>query len=174
LASTGLTKVTCSNAGQRLILILDTISGGSSKGDLSFIVKGITNPSSKRPSSPVSLASVSDSNNNGVMSFNVLTNQVKFTNYNPANILTYSLYQDNLALEVQATYRIEFIPTNKIGPDGAMIITWPSQVGIGNNVKVLVTTNQKRSPKIAINTGARTLTITDITSGITGGYNGMV
>jgi len=116
---------------------------------------------------------VSDSNNNGVMIYNYAI-PVKFTNLNPANILTYSLYQDNLALEVQATYRIEFIPTNKIGPEGAMIITWPSQVGIGNNVKVLVTTNQKRSPKIAINTGARTLTITDITSGITGGYNGMV
>lgn len=106
-------------------MILDTINGGSSK-DLSFIVKGITNPSSKRPSSAVSLASVSDSNSNAVMSFNVLTNQVKFTNSNPANILKYSLYQDNLALEVQATYRIEFVPTNKIGPDGAMIITWPS------------------------------------------------
>jgi hypothetical protein len=39
---------------------------------------------------------------------------------------------------------------------------------------VLVTTNQKRSPVIAINTGARTLTITNIATGITGGYNGMV
>jgi hypothetical protein len=66
------------------------------------------------------------------------------------------------------------VPTNKIGPDGAMKITWPSQVGISNNIKVLVTTNQKRSPVIAINTGSRTLTITNITSGITGGYNGMV
>ena len=68
-------------------------------------------------------------------------NQVKISNQRPANILRYSLYQDNLALEVQATYRIEFVPTNKIGPDGAMIITWPSQVGIRNNIKVLVTTN---------------------------------
>ena len=99
---------------------------------------------------------------------------LKITNLNPAKILRYSLYQDNLALEVQATYRIEFVPTNKIGVDGAMRITWPSQVGIGNNVKVLVTTNQKRSPVIAINTGLRTLTITNIATGITGGYNGMV
>jgi hypothetical protein len=66
------------------------------------------------------------------------------------------------------------VPTNKIGPDGAMKIIWPSQVGISNNIKVLVTTNQKRSPVIAINTGSRTLTITNITSGIRGGYNGMV
>jgi hypothetical protein len=51
---------------------------------------------------------------------------LKITNSNPANILKYSLYQDNLALEVQATYRIEFVPTNKIGSDGAMRITWPS------------------------------------------------
>jgi hypothetical protein len=51
---------------------------------------------------------------------------LKITNLIPAKILRYSLYQDNLALEVQATYRIEFVPTNKIGSDGAMRITWPS------------------------------------------------
>ena len=83
---------------------------------------------------------MTDSNNNGVMKYNS-PSPLFFRNDNPANILRYSLYQDNLALEVQATYRIEFVPTNKIGIDGSMKITWPSQVGIGNNVKVLVTTN---------------------------------
>ena len=107
---------------------------------------------------------------------------MKFSNSTPskvttgaaANILTYSLYQDNLGLEASATYRIEFLPTNKIGDDGTMIITWPSQVKIDARAKVLVTTNQKRSPDVTIDTGARTITITKAFSSISGGYAGLV
>jgi hypothetical protein len=49
----------------------------------------------------------------------------KVTTTSAANILAYSLYQDNLGLDAFATYRIEFLPTNKIGEDGAIVITWP-------------------------------------------------
>lgn len=82
-----------------------------------------------------------------------------------ANILTYSLYQDNLDAGATATYRITFTPSNAISSDGSIVVIWPSQVTIYSNVSCSVTTtNKKYTDKCTISTAKRTITILDVFS----------
>ena len=172
--SIGFTSISCVSSGQNLIVTMTTLTTNKFTGSLKFTLKGVKNaPSTARQPG---FTNVYFTDASGLSVQQLISNAAASIDQTTkaANLLKYSLYQDNLQMGAMATYKIEFTPTNSIGSAGSIVITWPPQVSINSTAGCQVTTNTKQSNLCTIDPTRSTITIQGAFTPFTSGYTGSV
>lgn len=153
---------------------MTTLSTNKFIGSLKFTLKGVKNaPSTAKQPGFTNVYFTDSSGFNVQQLISGAAASIDQTT-KAANILKYSIYQDNLQMGAMATYRIEFTTTNSIGSGGSIVITWPAQVVINSTASCQVTTNTKQSNLCTIDPTKSTITIQNAFTSSTSGYAGVV
>lgn len=94
-----------------------------------------------------------------------------------AEIVKYTLAQDDVRFDDIATYTVKFTPVNSIPPKGSIQITWPQQVTVTSDFVCKVTTNKVHEDSesmCSLNAGSRTLTIKNAFKEVSGFFGNEV
>lgn len=155
------------------ILLVTFNSVTSASSTYGFKINSIKNPPSTTPiAKAITSAVFSDGFNNQLMSM-PSTVSVQLQNTQP-NYLSATLTQSTLAFNTSAVYTIVVKPTNSIGVQGSIIITWPMQLTIptGSSCQMSAQSPAACTP----NSLTRTITVSGIfgNSGSKIPYSGLI
>lgn len=170
-----ISTMSCSVSGQILTVTLTTLTTSPNTGTFQFTIANITNPPSTRVSTVLDSVSYVDSSAYKIMNM-VSTKVVSLQTTLAANMLGYKITQGRLDYDSTTTHTLTLFPYNRIGADGSLIITWPTQVTITSGVSCTVTTNNQYSANCIIDTTKRTISITKVFVGTstTTGYTSSI
>lgn len=130
----------------------------------SWTMSNIGNPGSVAPSGGFTGLKFLTPNNYLISEFKGTVGAVPVTNTEPAQIMTYNLFQDSLQNSVDNNYTITFNPVNALPAQGSIKLVYPPQISLadGVNTKCFVTTNKLFSNNCLIDPATRTIVITKV------------
>lgn len=155
-AGTNVQSVNCTVSGDRITVTL--LQFKREIGVFDWVVSGVRNPISTKPSNGFTNVQIRDKDEFGVIYFPTDTNSILTST--EGTITKAFITQGSYDSLVKNSYQLVFYPYNPIPQTGAIQIQYPSQIGISaNGTDCIVVTNKALNNTCTIDETARTILI---------------